>query len=306
MNLLLILCFAAFISIGLPNSILGSAWPIMYQDLHVSIGNAGIISMIISGGMILSGLTSARIIKRFGTGTTIVAGKAIMAASLIGFAVSGHFLLLCVFALPLGFGIGVIDTGVNGFIALHYKARYMSWLHSSWAVGAATGTLIMSFGIRQWGTWESGYLTIAIIQILLIGILIFTLPRWKSVNDVPAENGTTEHHVLTLKELIRLPGVKQTLIVIFGFSGIQGTMGLWISSYLVLVREVPEATAARWVVFHLAGVMVGRFLSGFLSFKMTDKQLILSGLALSAFGIALVFLPLSNTLLLGTLFLIGL
>lgn len=306
LNLLLILCFAAFISIGLPNSILGSAWPIMYQDLHVSIGNAGIISMIISGGMILSGLTSARIIKRFGTGTTIVVGKAIMAASLIGFAVSDHFLLLCVFALPLGFGIGVIDTGVNGFIALHYKARYMSWLHSSWAVGAATGTLIMSFGIRQWGTWESGYLTIAIIQILLIGILIITLPRWKSVNDVPADNGTTEHHVLTLKELIRLPGVKQTLIVIFGFSGIQGTMGLWISSYLVLVRKVPEATAARWVVFHLAGVMVGRFLSGFLSFKMTDKQLILSGLALSAFGIALLFLPLLNTLLLGTLFLIGL
>lgn len=122
LNLLLILCFAAFISIGLPNSILGSAWPIMYQDLHVSIGNAGIISMIISGGMILSGLTSARIIKRFGTGTTIVVGKAIMAASLIGFAVSDHFLLLCVFALPLGFGIGVIDTG--SMVSLRSTTRH--------------------------------------------------------------------------------------------------------------------------------------------------------------------------------------
>lgn len=306
MILLLILCFAVFISIGLPNSILGSVWPIIYQDLQVPIGSAGVISMIITGGMIISGFMAARIVKQFGIGTVVVVSKAITAASLIGFAFSGHILLLCLFSLPLGFGIGVIDAGLNSFVALHYKARYMSWLHSSWAVGATIGPLIMSFGLRQWGTWESGYLTIAIIQISLIIVLVFALPLWKRVNEVPSVDGSTEHHILTIKEVLCLPGAKQTVIALFGISGIQGTVGLWASSYLVLARNIPEETATRWVVLYFTGVMVGRFLSGFLSYRMTNRQLILSGQALTAIGFALLFLPLPNTLLLGILFVIGL
>lgn len=306
MGLLLILSFIVFISLGLPNSILGSAWPIMFQKLNVPIGSAGIISMLISGGTIVSGFMSARLIKRFGTGPVIAVSKALTATTLIGFAISGRFWLLCLLAIPLGIGAGAIDTGLNGFIALHYKARHMNWLHSFWAVGAAVGPVIMSLSLARWHTWESGYLVIAGLQIVVLVLLLFTLPRWQVAKLTPLENGATEHKILPLLSLLRLPGAKETLLALFGFCGIESTVGLWGSTYLVLVKNIPEETAVSWITLYFTGIMVGRFLSGFLSFRLSDKQLILGGQTITALGVAMLFLPLSPPFLLASLFLMGL
>ena len=306
MILILVLSFAVFISMGLPNSILGSAWPIMYQKLNVPVNSAGIISMLISGGTIISGFTSVRLIRRFGTGRVIAASKILTALSLIGFAVSGHFWLLTLLAIPLGLGAGAIDTGLNGFVALHYKARHMNWLHSFWAVGAALGPVIMALSLKRWHTWESGYLAIAFIQLVMFVVLLIALPLWRRAAEVPSQNGITEHHILPLRQLIRLPGAKQTLIALFGICGIEASVGLWGSTFLVLVRNIPEETAVGWITLYFSGIMVGRFLSGFLSIVLSDRQLIQYGQVLIAIGIGMLFFTLSNGLLLTALFLVGL
>lgn len=229
-----------------------------------------------------------------------------MAASLIGFAFTGKFVLLCLIAIPLGLSSGAIDTGLSSFVALHYKAIHMNWLHAFWAVGASIGPLIMAFSLARWHAWQGGYIAVAALQFLLLTVLVFTIPRWNAVDR--RRNGEDEaaHEILPLTRVWRLAGAKQTLIALFGFCGIEATIGLWGSTYLVKIRYLPEETAASWVSLYFMGIMAGRFLSGLLSLKIRNRQLITYGQMLIGLGIVMLFLPLPNILMLVALFLIGL
>ncbi len=305
MVLLLGIIYLAFISLGLPDSLLGSAWPSMYQGLGVSIDSAGILSIIISVGTVISSLASDRVIRRFGTGMVTLVSVAMTAVALIGFSFSGSFAMLCIFAVPLGLGAGSVDAALNNFVALHYKAKHMSWLHCFWGIGASLGPLVMSYSLMQWQSWNAGYLAVSILQFALVAMLLFSLPLWKKAQPTSGENEANQKGP-SIRQLIALPGAKQVLFAVFCYCGIEHTVGLWGSSYLVTVRGIEAATAASWISLFYIGITFGRFLSGFLAIKLRHKQMVQLGQILIAVGIVVLLLPIQGYFALAGLFLIGL
>lgn len=299
LTILLIIIYLAFISLGLPDSLLGSAWPSMYPSMGVPISYAGIVSMIIAGGTIVSSLFSDRVIRRFGTGLVTSVSVLMTAGALVGFSVSNEFYELCVFAIPLGLGAGAVDAALNNFVALKYEAKHMSWLHCFWGVGAMTGPIIMSYFLEQGYMFQLGYGTVAIIQFTLVVILIITLPLWKkaaSLNNVQADKEKCSEKeqgqkVLSKRELLKLPGAKQALIAFFCYCSIEATTGLWGSSFVTMVHGIPAETAAKWASLFFFGITFGRFLSGFVTLKLSNRQMIHLGLALMAVGIIMLMLP---------------
>ena len=290
--------------LGLPN-VLGSAWPVMYGRLGVSAASAGIISMIISAATILGALLCDKIIRRFGAGKVVLISLIATATSLIGFSMGTHFIQLCLWSIPLGIGMGLIDASLNNVVALHYEAKHMNWLHAFWGVGASIGPIIMSFFLAR-ASWEAGYLSIGLIQFAFVVIFIFNLKLWRKI-AAPAtspEEADGQKSSST-KQLLQLPGVKQSLLLIFFYCAIEATVGLWASSYLVIARSLEEEIAALWVALYFGGITVGRFMAGFLSSKLTHKQLIGLGSRLIGLGIAILFLPVPESFLLISLFLIG-
>ena len=305
MVFLLVIIYATFISLGLPSALLGSGWPSMYQELGVSIANAGIVSMIISGGTIFSSFISSKIIRRFGAALTVSACVTIMGISLMGFSFSGHFFLLCLWAIPLGLGTGAVDAAVNNFVALHYESKHMNWLHCFWGVGATISPLIMAFTLGQWNSWSRGYQLVGIIQLILAVVLFSTLPLWKKATNKDVQDNHTNKKHLSLKELIALPAAKQLAMVLFCCCAIGAVVGLWGSSFLVITKGITTETAASWIAIHFVGMTVGRLFLGFLSMKLSSRQLLKIGLTLIALGIMMLFLPLPDIMLLVGLFLIG-
>ena len=308
MTALLVLIYLAFISLGLPDSVLGSAWPSMYKGLGVGVSAAGAISMIISGGTIISSLNGARLIRRFGTGKITMVSVAMTAFALLGFSLSDHFFFLCLLAVPLGLGAGGVDTALNNFVALHYRASHMSWLHSFWGLGASLGPIIMSSSLlRQsglWSGWQGGYRIIGLIQMLLVAGLFLSLPMWKRVNDSASRGGTDRAKNPGFFRLIRLPRAGSALAAFFFYCALESTVGLWGASYLVMYRQVAFDTAAGWVAIYYGGITAGRMLGGFLSLKLSQLKMILLGLSGVVLGILCLLVPLEFMALIG-LFLIG-
>lgn len=304
MTALLVIIYVSFISLGLPDSILGSAWPVMHMDLGVSVANAGIISMIIAGGTIISSFFSDRMIRKLGTGLITLISVAMTALALVGFSFSNHFFLLCLWAIPLGLGAGSVDASLNNFVALHYKARHMSWLHCFWGVGASAGPLIMSFALVQWSSWQAGYRTIGILQFVLVGLLFVSFPLWKKAQEQKIATNHPISKPLKFAQLLKLPGAKPALLTFFLYCAIEATVGLWGSSYLVS-RNISPEVAASWIALYYAGITIGRFASGFLTMKLKHKQMVQLGEIFIGAGVVLLFLPFSGNLLLVSLFLIG-
>jgi len=300
--LLLVIIYAAFISLGLPDSLLGSAWPSMYSALGVPLPYAGIISMIIAGGTVVSSILSEKVIRRFGTGAVTAFSVLATAAALIGFSLSGAFWLLCLCAVPLGLGAGSVDAALNNYVALHYKARHMSWLHCFWGIGASFGPVIMSAALARQGGWHSGYRTIGIIQFCLVAALFVSLPLWKRGKQDEAGAEGAAHK---LKDILAIAGVKPALVAFFCYCTIETTTGLWGTSFLVIVKTVSPEIAARCIALYYAGITFGRFLSGFATMKLTNRQMVRLGQCLIACGIAVLLLPLALPPLPG-IFLIGL
>ena len=305
MVLLLIIIYLAFISLGLPDSLLGSAWPSMYSGLGVSIDSAGIISMIISGGTILSSLMSDRVIRRFGSGAVTLVSVAMTAIALMGLSLSNSFVMLCLCAVPLGLGAGSVDAALNNFVALHYKAQHMSWLHCFWGIGASMGPIIMSYSLVQLQSWNAGYKAISIIQFALVAVLLFSLPLWKKAQSPAGNSEQTHQQILSVRQLIGLPGAKQVLLAFFCYCAIEHTVGLWGSSYLVTIHGIPAETAASWISLYYIGITFGRFLSGFLAIKLRHKQMVQLGQLLIGTGVVVLLLPIQDNFLLTGLFLIG-
>ena len=303
-SLLLPIIYLAFISLGLPDALLGAAWPTMYPQLGAGVAWAGGVSMIISAGTIVSSLASERLNTRLGTGRVTALSVATTAVALFGFSTCTQFWQLCLWAIPYGLGAGSVDAALNNYVALHYESRHMSWLHCMWGIGAAGGPVIMGWALAG-STWQNGYRIISILQIVLTAVLLFSLPLWQTLTDAGAgEDFTPEHR--TLPQLMTVPGVPEVLCCFALYSGVETVTGMWAASYCTLVRGLDAATAASWASLFYLGITVGRFLSGFLTMKFNDHQMIRIGQVLIAVGIALVFLPAGNTCLRAGLVTIGL
>lgn len=304
-SLLLPVIYLAFISLGLPDSLLGSAWPVMYQELGTSVSSAGIISMIIAAGTIVSSLNSDRLNTRFGTGKITAVSVLTTAVALFGFSVSHSFLALCLWGIPYGLGAGSVDAALNNYVALHYKARHMSWLHCMWGVGCSTGPVAMGYAINH-STWNNGYRTIALFQIVLTLILFFSLPLWQkpSADASADENSVPEQR--SFSRLIRVPGVKEVLTCFFCYCAVESTAGMWAASYCTLFRGIDAKRAASWASLFYIGITIGRFFCGFITMKLNDQKMIRLGQAVIAIGTILMLLPLGDSLLFIGLILIGL
>ncbi|MBD5469335.1 MAG: MFS transporter [Lachnospiraceae bacterium] len=293
-SLLLVIIYLAFISLGLPDSLLGSAWPVMNGSLGVPMSYAGIISMIISAGTVISGLSSDRLTRRFGAGWVTAVSVLLTAVALFGFSVSGSFWLLCALAVPYGLGAGAIDAALNNYVALHYASRHMSWLHCFWGIGTMVSPYIMGACLTRGLGWHSGYRIVSFLQIGLTILLFCSLPLWKKRQSQEKENGKEAEdsgRALRLRDAVQISGVKMVLIVFFAYCAMESTTGLWASSYLVAWRHVGAETAARFASLFYIGITFGRFVSGFVSERLGDRRLIRLGGVVVLFGIAMVALP---------------
>ena len=301
-SLLLPVIYLAFISLGLPDSLLGSAWPSMYTELGASLSWAGIVSMIISVGTIVSALCSERLNLRLGTGGVTFLSVMLTAVALLGFSLSTSFWQLCLWAVPYGLGAGSVDAALNNYVALHYESRHMSWLHCMWGVGASIGPVIMGRALAG-GTWQGGYRTIALLQFALTAVLLLSLRLWKRP-QANVEGADFKPH--PIPELLRRPGVPQVLLCFFCYSALEATAGMWAASYCTLVRGIDAETAARWASLFYVGITIGRGVCGFLTMKISDQNMIRLGQALIAAGVVLVLAPLGQGTLFAGLITVGL
>jgi fucose permease len=306
-SLLLVLIYLAFISLGLPDALLGSAWPSMYPMLNVPVSYAGIVAMIIAGNTIISSLNTNRVINRFGTGLVTAISVLMTAVALFGFSASSAFWMLCLWAVPYGLGAGAVDAALNNFVALHYASKHMSWLHCFWGVGASIGPYIMSYSLTVKNSWKSGYAAVGILQIILAVILVFSLPVWNIKEKLKGESQTGTPKYLRIHEALRIKGVKQVLIAFFAYCALEATTGLWASSYLTLHRGIEVEAAARWASLFYLGITFGRFINGFVADRLGNRNMIRIGLSIIAVGLLAVILPVQNGLIpLVGLILIGL
>lgn len=306
-HLLLAIIYLAFISLGLPDALLGAAWPSMYPQFDVPVSYAGIISMIIALGTVVSSLQSDRLTKKLGTGKVTALSVLMTAMALFGFATSHSFGMLCLWAIPYGLGAGSVDASLNNYVALHYESRHMSWLHCMWGLGASAGPYIMGYALTAGWGWNSGYHIIAVLQIVLTAILLCSLPLWKQRPAEVLQDGKVQNvKALSIREVLQLAGAREILVCFFCYCALEQTTGLWASSYLTLHKGVSADTAATFASMFYLGITVGRALSGFLTMKLNDVQMIRLGEVIIGIGVLVMLLPFGQSLSLAGLILIGL
>ena len=307
-HLLLAVIYLAFISLGLPDSLLGSAWPSMRVEFGVPVSYAGVISMIIALGTVVSSLQSDRLTRRLGAGMVTALSVLLTALALLGFSLSKSFPALCLMAIPYGLGAGSVDAALNNYVALHYASRHMSWLHCMWGVGTTVGPYVMEYALTGGQGWNAGYRYIAILQFALTLVIFVSLPLWKKraaqtrTEDAAADVG----RALPLREIVRIPGAKDVMVAFFCYCAVEATTMLWASSYLALGRGVSAEAAAGYASLFFIGITVGRALNGFLTMRFSDAQMIRAGQALVALGALLLLLPVGTGAALAGLVVIGL
>ncbi len=286
---LLIIIYVSFISLGLPDAVLGSAWPVMHVDLGLPLWSAGLIAATTSLGTVISALLSTKVIARFGTGKVTLVSVLMTALALLGFSISHHIALLLLFALPLGLGAGSVDTALNNYVALHYKARHMSWLHSFWGVGASLGPAIVALTLSLGFSYRGGYRSIGALQIFLVLILAFSLRQWKDqqvteIGEQPQGN----------RQALKIKGVPFALLTFFLYCALEIATGLWATTYLVQVKGLDPTKAALWGGLYYMGITVGRMASGFITFRVSNTQMTFGGLALCFASLFLFLSPNAN------------
>jgi fucose permease len=294
-SLLLALTYLAFISLGLPDSLLGSAWPVMRLEFGAALSFAGVISMLIAGGTITSSLFSDRLTRRFGTGLVTAGSVLLTAVALFGFSISTRIWMLCLWAIPYGLGAGAVDAALNNYAAVHFAARHMSWLHGCWGVGASISPYIMGVCLSSQQGWTGGYRSVSLLQIVLTAILFLGLPLWKRVggdrgNAPGAQSAASKP--LTLLQIFRLPGVAWLLLSFFAYCAMETTASLWASSYLAEHRGVDPELAATFSSLFYLGITAGRFVIGSMADRIGDKRLVRWGTVTVGVGVLLLLLPL--------------
>lgn len=295
-SFLLLIIYLSFISLGLPDALLGSAWPIMHEELKVPLSYSGSVYMLISCCTILSSLKSESLNRRFGTGKITAFSVLLTALAIFGFSMSRSFYMLLLFAIPYGLGAGSVDAALNHYVALHYSSRHMNWLHCMWGIGASIGPYIMGFVLQRGFSWSKGYLLIGILQAGLTFLLFLSLGLWKEkeedMNDlvkVEMHEGEEGKKALSFREILRIPGAKECIASFFFYCAIEQTIGLWSGSFMVYSLRIDAKLAASLVALFYFGITFGRFLAGIFSAKWKDEELILGGIAILFLGIVLLF-----------------
>lgn len=306
-SLLIVIIYICFISLGLPDSLLGSAWPTMFQQFDVPISYAGLVSMIISCGTIFSSLQSDRLTKKLGVKYVVLFSVILTSLSLLGFSLANKFWMLLILAIPYGLGAGSIDAALNNYVAIHYKSHHMSWLHCMWGLGASISPYVMGYALTYNDSWNKGYLYVAIIQAVIAFIVLISLPLWKKT-IFKAENEISKEKIkpLGIKDVFKIKGTKTVMITFFCYCALESTAMLWASSYLVLHNNMDETLAASLASLLFIGITVGRAISGFLTFKISDKNLIRIGSAIILIGVLALTIFKNNTLSVICLIAIGL
>ena len=305
-SLLLALIYICFISLGLPDSLLGSAWPVLHQEIHVPVSYAGTISMAICVCTILSSLFSDKLLRRFGAGKVTAVSIVLTAVGLGGFSASNQFWMLMLWAIPYGLGAGSVDAILNNYVALHYKAQHMSWLHCMWGVGASISPLIMSFSLTSLESWSAGYLIVSVIQAVLSAVIFLSLPIWSKGTETSENTQVEQAKSLTFRQIISIKCAIPCFLTFFCYCSLELTTSLWASSYLTQKWAFsPEAAAGFASMFYI-GVTLGRFANGFLAMKLDDHFLIRMGIVIITAGIVLLLVPIHSTLALIGFAVIGL
>ena len=331
-GLLLAIIYLSFISLGLPDSLIGSAWPVMHVDLSVSVASAGVITIIISAGTVVSSLFSDVLIRKLGTGLVTAISVGMTAFALLGFSFATAYWQLCVLAIPYGLGAGAVDAALNNYVALNYNAKHLNWLHCFWGVGAAISPYIMSFALTKGLGWNNGFRIVFYIQIALTAILLFALPLWKKAKkgsgfqpisqfddleykkvsntlpqnadmqnqaqfeDFQSQNAQIEpQKKKNYFSVFKIKGVWFVLIAFFAYSALEQTTGLWATSYLVQFRGIEPTVAAKFASFFYIGITAGRAFAGIFADKIGDRTLIRVGSGIILCGILLVALPFKST-----------
>lgn len=303
-SLLLAVIYLAFIGLGLPDSLLGAAWPMIYPQFGVPVSSMGLISMIISAGTILSSLNSSRLTRALGAGKVTLLSTALTALALLGFGMSRSLWQLCFWAVPYGLGAGSVDAALNNYVALHYASRHMSWLHCMWGVGTIIGPSLMSAALTGGHGWSGGYLLTALVQGLIVAVLLLSLPLWG--RPTSGNGSETETAALSLREVLTIPGAKEVMLCFFGYCALESTAGLWAASYLTLARDIPAETAAGFAALFYLGITAGRAVSGWIAPHLGDDGMIRLGLWGIGLGLTALLLPGPAAVSLAGLVIIGL
>ena len=299
-HLLLALIYLAFIGLGLPDSLLGAAWPSMYEAMQVPVSYAGVVSTIIAVGTVISSLQSDRLTRRLGAGKVTALSVGLTALALLGFSASHSFWMLCLWAIPYGLGAGSVDAALNNYVALHYASRHMSWLHCMWGVGASLGPAVIGRVLTGGLSWNAGYRAIGLAQLGLTAILFCSLPLWKKQCAVSPPTETAagsggenqpEAQTLSLKQVLKIPGAKEIMAAFFCYSALEQTTGLWASSYLALHSGAAPEEAAWLASLFFLGITAGRALSGFLTFALDDTKMTRLGQLTALVGVGAILLP---------------
>ena len=294
-SLLIAVIYLIFISLGLPDSLLGAGWPTMQTAFGVPSSYAGFVSMAIASMTIVSALLSPRIIRKVHTKWIVIVSIGLTVVGLLGFSFSGAYWMLFLFSIPYGLGAGAIDTAVNHYVANHYRSSVMNFLHCFYGVGTVISPNIMGLALR-FAHWNEGYRWTAYLQLLILVIVVVSLPLWKkneaaSGDEKPGETAESAG----IRESIRLPGVVLTLIAFFTYCAAESTCSLWTSSYFAGTKEgLSDSLIASFGSLVFIGLMLGRLISGFVSNKLGDKTMIRIGIALEIAGILLIMIPVKN------------
>ncbi len=305
-TILLVIIYLAFISLGLPDSMLGAAWPVAYAQLGAPVSYAGFVSIGITVGTVISSLFSVRVIRRFGTGGVTAACVLLTGGALLAISFTQSFIVLLLLAIPLGLGGGAIDAALNNYVALHYKASHMSFLHSFWGVGATISPLIMSHFLKQSGYWQGGYRFVSIIQLSLALIMFLTLPLWGKVPHAANDELLGGPIEIDNRAAIKKSGAILAVLSFFFYCAGEASVGLWAATYFVSVRGVDPSVAASWGSLFFFGIMGGRMISGLLAVRVKERLLINVGLVIAVVGALMLALPLPQTFSLAGLLLFGL
>ena len=302
-HLLLAVIYLAFIALGLPDSLLGNGWPVMHQDFHVPLSYAGIVSVIIALGTIVASLLSERMTRRYGAGMVTLVSIALTAVGLLAFCFSNYFWQLCFWAIPYGLGAGGVDAVLNNYVALHYRSHHLNWLHAMWGIGATTGPFIMGWSLAGKYTWHGGYFVIGAMQVFIVLLLCISLPLWKQQKE---EEKMEKGEELSFREVLSIKGSKEIMAAFFCYCAVEQTTGLWAASYLVFKGGLPEEMASRFAGFFFMGIMVGRMISGFMTFRFHDAQMIRIGCVGVFIGLIAILLPFGGFFTVVGLVLLGL
>ncbi|MBR5136935.1 MAG: MFS transporter [Clostridia bacterium] len=305
-HLLLIIIYFAFIGLGLPDSLFGTSWPSMYPQFDVPVSYAGIVSMIIAIGTVISSLNGDKLTRRFGAGKVTAFSVSLTAFAIWGFSFSRSFPMIILFAIPYGLGAGSVDAALNNYVALHYESKHMSWLHCFWGIGTIIGPYVIGYGLTSSGTWVTGYRFVGILLVVMATVLFISQPLWHKRNNPSNSAETPNTKSLSLKEIVNIRGAKEVMLTFFCYCTLEGTTMLWASSYMVLKCNIPEANAAKLASLFYIGLTAGRALSGFLTMKFTDRQMIRAGQAFILVGLIVMLLPFGITTTIIGLILTGL